>query len=250
MRALKLLLALLICAVPATADSVYDVSGALTIVGNNACGGPPCVETLAFSFQVDYQTVLSGFSVNYFGHVLPGATIASFGPTAPFTQVSFGSGNFIAFFNYFGGDEIDIYALNPTTSLPPTFGYAGSLASLYTCGTDPVCVTDFGSGFGGIAAGPLTYTVTAIPEGSILSYLLLGVGLGLLGTFARGAFVHRHRISDLSQEISTGDEGAAIDPPLPQASVVGVHVGVGWLRAILCAPFPASPRSRASDRAA
>jgi hypothetical protein len=36
MRAIKLLLVLPICAVPVIADILYDVTGAITIVGNNA----------------------------------------------------------------------------------------------------------------------------------------------------------------------------------------------------------------------
>ena len=36
MRVIKLLLVLLICAAPAMADILYDVTGALTTVGNNA----------------------------------------------------------------------------------------------------------------------------------------------------------------------------------------------------------------------
>ncbi len=105
MRTFKLLLVLLIFAVPAMADSIWDVSGVITLVGNNACGGPPCVETLAFSFDVDYQP-----SVTFPGTFLPemlDAKVTSFGPLAPFQLNGLVYQGYVPFGNA-PGDEIDL----------------------------------------------------------------------------------------------------------------------------------------------
>jgi hypothetical protein len=50
---LILAIAVIMLAGIAHADSIYAVTGSLTIVGNNMCGGP-CVETLNFSFDLGY----------------------------------------------------------------------------------------------------------------------------------------------------------------------------------------------------
>jgi hypothetical protein len=193
MRAIKLLLVLLICSVPATADSVYDVTGALTIVGNNACGGPPCVETLAFSFQLENVLVTPNQDPPfYLLEVLPGATVTSFGPLAPFTingQIN-SCPCYVAFFNP-NGAEIDIGDNGGPHSAPVTPVLFD--VTLFSCGNpggfpaDPTCVEDFApSGVGAccvLRGGTLQYTATAAPEGSTLSYM--AVGLILLGTLAR-----------------------------------------------------------------
>ena len=109
MRTPKLLLILLICAAPACADSAYDESGAVTIVGNDVCGGTPCIESLAFSFRMDYQL----FGGLFHAHVLPGFKI---------NPVS-------------AGDEIDVNgpfgdAEAPAAPFPNLLD-----ADLYGCGT-------------------------------------------------------------------------------------------------------------------
>lgn len=208
MRALKLLPILLIFAVPAMADSVWDVSGAITMVGNKSCGGPPCVETLAFSFDVEYQRYVApgGIVTPYYtAEFLPGASVTSFGPLAAFQfGAGIGAGGVGGAFIPFGnaaGDEIDLipnlqsFRSNPTPGPPQLIE-----AIFFSCvpellpprgvfgPADPVCVQDGFGGAGyadGIAAGSLQYTVTAVPESSTLSYLAVGVGLGLLGMFTR-----------------------------------------------------------------
>jgi hypothetical protein len=61
-------------AIPACADGLplllppaYNVSGALVIVGENACAGLPCTETIAFSFHFGYQFLGQNFAC----HTLP-----------------------------------------------------------------------------------------------------------------------------------------------------------------------------------
>jgi hypothetical protein len=74
MRVFKLLSLLFICAVPAAADSVYNVTGVASIFGNNVCGGWPCSEKVTFPFQVEYQLV----GVNLYREiVLPASTVKS-----------------------------------------------------------------------------------------------------------------------------------------------------------------------------
>ena len=181
MRTFKLLLFLLIFAVPAMADSIYDVTGALTIVGNDVCGGVPCVETLAFSFQVTYYPVFE-YGSQYYAATLADTRITSFGPLT-FTYLAWpfaGSGTYMAFGNA-AGDEIDIFPTFAAITGGPFGLYAG--AQLYSCGTDfapdSVCVRDFSpyptAPCCVLAGGPLEATVTAVtPEGSTISYLLIG----------------------------------------------------------------------------
>ncbi|HEY6442157.1 MAG TPA: PEP-CTERM sorting domain-containing protein [Candidatus Acidoferrales bacterium] len=188
MRILKtspVLLLLLLCALPASADSVYNISGAFTIVGNNACGGPPCVETLAFSFDLEYESP----GPPYRPVVLPGASVTSLGPLASFSLNSgYVDPFFIAFTNT-AGDEIDLDAsatFLTTTEGPPPPLYGPELYSCNLSKPDPVCLTDFSNegvpccdvGGGGRVQYAVTLLPTAtVPEASTLAYLLLSLGL-------------------------------------------------------------------------
>jgi hypothetical protein len=186
----------LVClsAIPASADSVYQVTGALTIVGNDVCNGVPCVETLAFSFDVTWVPIPGG---GYNPVILPNPKVTSFGPLGsfslptgsiyendyiPITDGQRGPDNYLS-------DEIDIYPLNaPVASSPQPLQLAGS-AALYACGT-AVCSADFvplinAAGEGSPSGGPLVYSETAVPEASALWYLLIGVGLILLTVAVR-----------------------------------------------------------------
>src|ERR1700749_2193793 len=50
-------------AIPASADTLlppaYAVSGSLTLMGNPACGGSACMETITFSFDLGYEFLTS-----------------------------------------------------------------------------------------------------------------------------------------------------------------------------------------------
>src|SRR5260221_6255522 len=72
----------------------YNVTGALTIVGNNACPPlPACAETIVFSFQIgvvqltdaiDNQLLIGG-ATGYFPYLIPGSgSLQSFGPLEQF----------------------------------------------------------------------------------------------------------------------------------------------------------------------
>jgi hypothetical protein len=181
-------------AIPASADSVYQVTGALTIVGNDVCNGVPCVETLAFSFDVAWVPVPDE---GYNPVILPNPKVTSFGPLGSFFlptgSIGVGTGDYIPITDGQRGpdnfyDEIDIYALNaPIASSPQPLQLEG--ATLYSCGT-AICSADFVSfanpGEEGLpSGGPLVYSETAVPEASALWYLLIGVGLILLTVAVR-----------------------------------------------------------------
>ncbi len=182
--ALTLLILFFVTCIPAFADQVYDVTGSVTLTGNNFCSGP-CIEILDFSFQVTYQTECCGAFLQV---VLPGSTTTSTGPLAPFSLLA-SPDNYFAFFNS-TGDEIDIFG--------PNFGGGPALApfprligsELYGCvSADTVCIADFvppGSPTTGhVIPGSLQYTVTAAPEVSTLGYLAAGASALVLLAFRR-----------------------------------------------------------------
>jgi hypothetical protein len=205
MRPFKLLLlvvtCLVACVAPAMADSIYHIQGTLTITGglnpenpdaSTACAGSPCVETLNFSFDVGYQFAFSPYpGVNFYSpQILPGATVSSSGPLG-----SFGVGLDLTFpaVDFWGGGTT---ILAETNLVPPGWGPPGMPPPLLFapdrlyCFTT-TCATDFGRGnaeglpqYDIPTKSSLRYTVTAVPEGSTLSYLLGGLGFGLLATLA------------------------------------------------------------------
>jgi hypothetical protein len=195
------------CSVSARADEVYAVSGALTLVGNNACAGP-CTETVNFSFDLDYQ--YCGSAIGCLGWPY-GAYYSNFVDSGSGALGSF-TGSFAgpAYFRLSGGDngylaagspggEIDIYAnaLSETPGPPSLVA-----ASLYSCYTT-TCVTDFipttpqngdvgvfGVGFQppvlGIfldASMESTITPVSTPEPPVWMLLLVGM-IGLLGFYS------------------------------------------------------------------
>src|SRR6266851_7394967 len=195
MRTIRLLLVLFVCAVPAAADTIYQVTGSGTITGNNSCNGP-CTETIDFSFLVSYTLAYPGIvSDAYDVHFFSVLSLASFGPLAPFnTLVAVGGGDYFALFNA-THDEIDLdgpfadglFAPRPFPDLVniELYGCGGGVAEV-----SPICVQDFAFNpdqfYGHVSFGPIEYTVSTVatPEGSTRLHLLVGVGLGLLGMHA------------------------------------------------------------------
>ncbi len=85
MRVVRLLLmlgVLFVCAIPAMADSIFNITGTLAIAGNNVCGGGPCVETLGFSFDVTWDEFAPG---QFNPVILPGTEVTSSGPLGSFS---------------------------------------------------------------------------------------------------------------------------------------------------------------------
>jgi hypothetical protein len=118
------------------ADStpLYNVSGTMTINGNNVCTPSPCNETIQFSFQYGY-TYDSAQNL-YDGYAVPGTmSVTSFGNLGSAfatTGYIFGSGNvgptclggdsnYMEFSNPANTDEIDLHfcAVQETSPIAP-----------------------------------------------------------------------------------------------------------------------------------
>ena len=188
MRTIRLLLVLFVCAVPVAADTVYQVTGSATITGNPVCGGSPCIETVNFSFLVDYLLVYPGAYDPYVENLVSVISIGSTGPLAPFNRMG-AIADYFGFFNS-AGDEIDVNGPYADGSNAPAPFPDLRDSELYGCSVpaDPICVHDFvppgGPSFGHVRFGTLRYSFSAVPEGSTRLHLLVGVGLGLLGMLA------------------------------------------------------------------
>jgi hypothetical protein len=186
------------------ADStpLYDVSGTMTINGNNVCTPSPCSETVQFSFEYGYTYDSSGNL--YDGYALPGTiNVNSFGalgssfatnglilnpgsvgPTCGATR----DNNYMEFKN--STDEIDLYfcALSELSPIAPSF--AGT--DLYGCGS-VTCGTDFvpwGTPFSGLfLGGTLQTNVVQVPEGgATFGYVVISlavIGLAVFGSRRR-----------------------------------------------------------------
>jgi hypothetical protein len=179
--ALTLLILCFVCCTPAFADQVYQVTGTVTLTGNNACSGL-CTEILDFSFLVTYQPDCCGTLTQI---VLPGSTTTSIGPLAPFA-LGAAPVNYFAFFNS-AHDEIDVFGpgFDGERTAVPYPNLIG--AELYSCGytgEDALCVTDFvppgDPGAGHVKGASLVYSVSAVPELSTLGSLIAGGGVLLL----------------------------------------------------------------------
>jgi hypothetical protein len=144
----------------------------------------PCTETIDFSFLVDY---LFEGPDDYAEHLISVISLTSSGPLAPFNTMG-AVGDYFAFSNS-ALDEIDVNGPRGDTGLAPTPFPDLRDSLLFGCGftsVDPICVQDFVTPSGNDhIRGTLEYTVSTVPEGSSRLYLLVGVGLGLLGMLAR-----------------------------------------------------------------
>jgi hypothetical protein len=181
----------------------YNVTGSLTIAGNNAC--PPasaCAETIAFSFTIgsEYDP---GNPTPYLSYVIPNSgSVESLGPLGQFSLATagilsgnnggqcgpFGDCNRIEFLDA-NGDEIDLHLAWASGSAPITPDVISG--DLFECGSGDTatcnqqmfppgecCMFNFGT------LDPVAATAVAEPS----SLLLLGAGL-----FALGLMISRRR---------------------------------------------------------
>jgi hypothetical protein len=192
-------LALTFTAGPARADGVnvtdvYNVTGLLTITGQNACPPmPACAETVSFSFLIGSVTgtsISSHYGLTYTACVIPDSgSFESVGPLGQFSSIqpatpgnvfpagacgTYGDCNYIGIFDQWG-DNIDLHlatAVSDTPIVPDVIA-----ADLFTCGQNNPnpqgCYEDFAPVQ--FVYGQVEATVTPVPESS--SLLLLAVGL-------------------------------------------------------------------------
>lgn len=175
------LIALIILSGSARADSIYQVTGDLTIIGPNTnCGGAACAETIDFAFEVGYSVQVLGPAIPY---IVPGTlSLDSFGPLGQFMGGGInGDPGYVPFFNS-GGDEIDLLGGGPSGSRPrpPAAPPFFPSSQIFTCATD-ICGLDFTNlpfgelppPGGVLLGGTADVTVTPLPEGSEL--VMLGI---------------------------------------------------------------------------
>jgi hypothetical protein len=189
---------------PVQADSipVYDVTGTLTIAGNNVCGLSPCKETIKFSFEYTY-TYFSSLNA-YLGGIVGTPSVSSYGAlgssfsamTGPHSPYPFcqPNTNYMPMYNS-GSDEIDLYACGNDQSTPAVPSFRGDLWHCQTA----TCLTDFAPpGTNqcnvGCVMGTVQETVVAVPEGGA-SLMYVACSLVPIGLAMRQSKRHRARAS-------------------------------------------------------
>jgi len=157
--------------------ATYDVTGTLTITGNNVCSGP-CVESVNFAFQMNYS--YDSADGVYLG-MSPGTTILSYsGPLGPFTAAApccsgmlYGRG--ADDLTTAQGDIIDFYTTwDATQPGPPTPMYS----DFFMC-SSATCITDFSPNGQSVANGVIgtvafNTQLVSTPEPSTVVMLVAG----------------------------------------------------------------------------
>ncbi len=160
----------------AVSPYTYDVSGQLSIVGNDGCTPSPCRETLDFSFG--FAWVLPNEDGIYTADFLPGtAQIVGFGPLGEnwtIVEGPFNSPYYIPLFDQ-SGNEIDLDMPNATLTTTPWIAPSFYAAELYGCQTAN-CVTDFVPSY--LLGDPpsVSSSVTDIFLGGVVSYTTMPSG--------------------------------------------------------------------------
>jgi hypothetical protein len=212
-KTLGFLAAVLLCAVAANADTIYNVAGTAVVTGNNACGGP-CIETIDFSMQLDeYYTPFTTVPFPEGGYtlsVVPGSSMVSAsgplgligGPSlteiiySPVSGPANQSVNFIpvTFGGIFGSSYAEIDLLPVANEQPNPFVPYISGAVMWGC--SGVCVPDFCNAVACLGPGPLftemslygtvvNSTAVPTPEPSGAALLILGLAALTMVLFSR-----------------------------------------------------------------
>jgi hypothetical protein len=180
---------------------LYNVSGSLTITGNNACPpAPSCTEVVNFSFIIgSVDEPIPNLPNNPYQAFIVSGTASSTGPLAPFNfdaagllpgndggECGNGDCNRVTFFNS-NGDEIDLHMQWASASAPITPVVSGG--DLYECGAigfgDPTCVQQmFNPNYDCCMFLDGTVQATVTPVAEPAEWMMLAAGLGLLGLMA------------------------------------------------------------------
>jgi hypothetical protein len=182
-----LLLFLGLGAVPANADSVYEVIGTLTVPGYS----PGVGETINYSFELDYSQP-GGTGTPVYANLTGTPTVTSFGALGTAFYLAYlGSPNYVAFFDSGVTPlalEIDLNGqFEPFFGAPPPIV---TISSLFACDpTQVAACSDFtvppllacGSGRIDIPCGTATAAVYLVPTPEPNPGLLMLTGVALLG---------------------------------------------------------------------
>ncbi len=186
-------------AVQADADSVYEISGTLTIPGNSS--NPGVSETINFSFELDYTQLVRGLPT-----VVGTPTINSFGPLGTFLFGTPGgspdgaapSNPYQGYVGFFSPSvEIDLFgSFAPVYGPVPVPREGQGAAAIYSCFLSPtVCSEFYPSGNPAPATGgeglywygtsdPSVYAVTVPEPGTLCLSVLGALALCLIKKFA------------------------------------------------------------------
>jgi hypothetical protein len=141
-----LLLLLALGAVQANADSVYEISGTLTIPGNSSNLGVS--ETINYSFDLDYTRLIGGLPT-----IVGAPTINSSGPLGTFLFGAPGgspdgaapSNPYQGYVGFFSPSvEIDLFgSFAPVYGLVPVPREGQGAAAIYSCFLSPTVCSEF-----------------------------------------------------------------------------------------------------------
>jgi hypothetical protein len=176
-----LLLLLLTFGVAQTnADSVYEISGTMTVSGNSS--NPGVQETVNFSFELDYSQLNQDLEPAIVGTPM----VTSFGPLGTFSIASIPSTQgYVGFFSPLpvtpGGYPAEIDLLGDFSPAFNPVPVISGQAWLYPCTAEPTgpCAPFFIGGLNIYGTATATVHLVSAPEPGTLGLCVLG-GLALL----------------------------------------------------------------------
>jgi hypothetical protein len=139
------ILGLLLLALPIRADALYDVTGTITLTGNDTCNGR-CIETIDFSFQFDEQRVQSPYPAiqpDYEAFLANDLSITFSGPLVASYTGNYGFSH-LQYMGFFLGNSMTEYDLTVGPAMPTSEGITYPFTPifggyLYSCGVLDGC---------------------------------------------------------------------------------------------------------------